>query len=115
MESHQQNVIRRRRTRAEVQHILAEFLGSGMNQDEFCRNRGVCRSTLCRYLRKKRGEEKPALNTQLVPVELVNVRGATFSRWSGLAVVVGSGRKIEVAEGFDAGTLERLLNVLERT
>ena len=114
MESHQQNVIRRRRTRAEVQHILAEFLGSGMNQDEFCRSRGVCRSTLCRYLRKKRSQEKPALATQLVPVELVDVRGAAYSRWAGLAVVVGSGRKIEVAEGFDAGTLERLLNVLER-
>ena len=32
----------------------------------------------------------------------------------GLAVVLTSGRKIEVAPGFDGLTLERLVSVLER-
>ena len=85
-----------------------------MNQDEFCRSRGVSRSTLYRYLRNKHSQQKPALATQLVAVELVDVREATFNRCAGLAVVVGNGRKIEVGQGFDAGTLARLLSVVER-
>lgn len=97
----------------EVQHILAEFLSSGVSQDEFCRSRDICRSTLYRYLSKKRSQENPELTTQLVPVELVDV-GRTPSRSTGLTVLLGTGRKIEVGEGFDAGTLERLLTVLER-
>jgi hypothetical protein len=32
----------------------------------------------------------------------------------GLAVVLWRGRRVEVSEGFDAATLERLLDVLER-
>jgi hypothetical protein len=110
----QQSVIRRRRTRAEIQHILAEFLASGMNLDEFCRSRGVCRSTLYRYLGNQHNQQKPAPATQLVPVELVDVGVARFHRCAGLAVVLGNGRKIEVGQGFDAGTLERLLSVVEK-
>lgn len=85
-----------------------------MSQDEFCRSRGVCRSTLYRYLRQKRSQERPGLGTQLVPVELVDVRRSSVSRDAGLAVQLGNGRKVEVGQGFDAGTLERLLGVLER-
>jgi len=85
-----------------------------MNQDEFCRRRDICRSTLYRYLRNNHDQPRPAPATQLVPVELVDVSGATFNRCAGLAVVVGNGRKIEVGQGFDAGTLERLLSVVER-
>jgi hypothetical protein len=108
------SVPRRRRTRAEVQQILAEFLSSGMNQDEFCRSRGVCRSTLCRYLRNQPRQQKPAPAAQLVSVELVDVGRSTFNRCAGLAVVVGNGRRIEVGQGFDAVTLERLLAVLDQ-
>lgn len=105
---------RKRRTRAEVQQILAEFPGSGMNQDEFCRSRGVCRSTLYRYLRNQHSQQKPAPAAQLVAVEVVNVGGARFNRCAGLAVVVGNGRRIEVGQEFDAATLERLLTVLDQ-
>jgi hypothetical protein len=110
----QRGVIRRRRTRAEIQHILTEFLSSGMNLDEFCRSRGVCRSTLYRYLGNQHRQEKPVETTQLVPVELVDACGSTFDRSAGLSVVVRNGRKIEVGQGFDAGTLERLLSVVEK-
>jgi hypothetical protein len=86
-----------------------------MNQDEFCRSRGFCRSTLYRYLRNQHSQQEPAaLATQLVPVELVDVRGATSNRFAGLAVVTANGRRIEVGKGFDAGTLERLLSVMGR-
>jgi hypothetical protein len=84
-----------------------------MNQDEFCRSRGVCRSTLYRYLRNQHSQQKPAPATQLVPVELVDVREATLNR-GGLTVVVGNGRRIEVERGFDAATLERLLTILDK-
>jgi DNA-binding phage protein len=109
----EQTVVRRRRP-AEVQHIVAEFVSSGMGQDEFCRSRGISRSTLYRYLSKRRSPEEPALSTQLVPVELVDVHRTTLSRNPALAVLLENGRKVEVGEGFDTGTLERLLRVVER-
>ena len=85
-----------------------------MNQDEFCRSRGICRSTLYRYLRNQHSQQKPAAATQLVPVELVDVRGATSKQCARLAVVVGNGRRIEVGQGFDAATLEHLLMILDK-
>jgi hypothetical protein len=88
-----------------------------MNQDEFCRSRGICRSTLYRYLRNQHSQPRPAPATQLVPVELVDVRGATSNQSAGLAVVVGNGgriRRIEVGQGFDVGTLERLMMILDK-
>lgn len=110
----EQTVVRRRRTPTEIQHILAEFLNSGMSQEEFCRSHDVCRSALYRYLSKSRSQGKSELGTQLVPVELVDVRRRSMSRGTGLTVLLGTGRKIEVGEEFDASTLERLLGVLER-
>jgi hypothetical protein len=47
-------------------------------------------------------------------VELVDVRRTALSGNPTLAVLLENGRKIEVGEGFDAGTLERLLRVVER-
>jgi hypothetical protein len=46
---------------------------------------------------------------RLVAVELSGT--ATIGR---LAVVLPRGRRVEVSEGFDGATLERLLGVLER-
>ena len=65
----EQRLARRRRRLAEVQHIVAEFLSSGMDQDEFCRSQEISRSTLYRYLNNQRSQEKPGLATQLVPVD----------------------------------------------
>jgi hypothetical protein len=110
----EQRLPRRRRTRGEVQQLVSEFLSSGISQDEFCDKRGISRSALYRYLKKQQGLEKPAMAAQLVPVELVDIRRRSMNGGSGLAVVLPRGRKIEVGEGFDASTLERLLRVLER-
>jgi len=104
---------RRRRTQAEVQQLVSEFLSSGISQEEFCHKRGISRSALYRYLKKHQRLEKPAMTTQLVPVELVDIPRRS-NGGSGLAVDLGRGRKIEVGQGFDASTLERLLRVLER-
>ena len=104
---------RRRRTKGEVQQLVSEFLSSGISQDEFCHKRAISRSALYRYLKKHQHLEKPTMATELVRVELVDI-GRSMNGGSGLAVVLRRGRKIEVGEGFDASTLERLLRVLER-
>lgn len=106
----------KRRPRAEIRLLVAEFASSGMTETEFCRSRGLSRSTLYRHLTHQRiHAQAVSANTQLVPVELAAApRREVNNSGSGLAVVLGSGRKIEVAQAFDAFTLERLVSVLER-
>jgi hypothetical protein len=104
----------KRRPRAEIRQLVAEFVSSGMPESEFCRSRGLSRSTLYRHLKNRRSNPHPAsADTQLVRVELEGLSRGVASSSGGLAVVLASGRKIEVACGFDALTLERLVSVLE--
>src|SRR5271165_4052835 len=108
----------KRRTRAEVQQLVAEFVSSGMRRGEFCRSRGLSFSTLDRHLKKRRWKRKrrsvPA-DGQLVPVELATRKPVVESEARcGLAVVLSGGRRIEVQRDFDAHTFERLVSVLER-
>ena len=42
----------RRRTRTEVQQLVAEFVSSGMRRSEFCRSRQLSFGTLDRHLKK---------------------------------------------------------------
>lgn len=106
----------RRRSSAEIRQLVEEFVQSGLRQSEFCRRRGVVLNTLKRYLKKDRKAHRAAASSgALVAVE-VAASGAAQARKpdSSLAVVLGSGRRIEVGEHFDAATLARLVNVLER-
>src|SRR2546421_3215432 len=48
----------KRRTRAEVQKLVAEFVSSGMRRSEFCRSRGLSFGTLDRHLKKRRWKRK---------------------------------------------------------
>jgi hypothetical protein len=48
----------KRRTRAEVQQIVAEFMSSGMRRSEFWRSRGLSFGTLNRHLQKRRWRRK---------------------------------------------------------
>ena len=106
----------KRRPRAEIRQLVAEFASSGMTETEFCRSRGLSRTTLYRHLTHQRiHAQAVSANAQLVPVELAAApRREVNNNGSGLAVVLASGRKIEVAQAFDAFTLERLVSVLER-
>lgn len=65
-------------------------------------------STLDVY--RKRLRQREAGAGRWVAVEVAGGRSGV----SGLAVVLGKGRRIEVERGFDAATLEQLLSVLER-
>jgi len=108
-------VRRPRRSSLAIQQLVEEFVQSGLRPSEFCRRHGVVLSTLNRYLRKRREAGSAGAGGTLVAVELTGVsatQGQDTSRV--LAVVVGSGRRIEVGAGFDAPTLARLVNVLER-
>ena len=116
MSEEQVPVRRPRRSSLAIQQLVEEFVQSGLRPSEFCRRHGVVLSTLNRYLRKREeAGSAGAGGDALVAVELSGVsptQGQDRSRV--LAVVVGSGRRIEVGAGFDAPTLVRLVNVLER-
>src|SRR6266513_3788052 len=88
----------KRRTRAEVQKLVAEFVSSGMRRSEFCRSRGLSFGTLNRHLKKLRWKRrrKPISSAgRLVPVELAARKSLTRHESScGLAVVLPGGRRI---------------------
>lgn len=103
----------RRRTRGEIEQVVAEFAGSGLNRAAFCRGHGMSLGTLNRYLQRQR-EAGEAMAGGLVAVELTGPRLASDRDpgW-GLTVVLSRGRRIEVGASFDAPTLQRLINLLE--
>src|ERR1035438_7250079 len=118
MNGEQQEAARRRRTRAEVRQLMAEFVNSGMRRSEFCRSRGLSYSTLDRHLKKRRWKRKTRIasaNDKLLPVELTIRKPPAEQQVScGLAVMLSGGRRIEVQRDFDVHTFERLVSVLER-
>jgi hypothetical protein len=108
----------RRRTRAEVQQLVAEFVKSGMRRSEFCRSRGLSFGTLNRHLKKQRWKRRSRAASsagRLVPVELSARKSPTQHKPNcGLAVVLSGGRRIEVNPDLDTHTFERLVSALER-
>ena len=112
----QQPKARRRRSRAEVAQLVAEFRESGLSRGEFCRRHGLSLSTLNRYCRRRRDTESEVHRAaRWVAVEVASARPPAMSNaGSGLAVVLSSGRRIEIGRGFDADTLEQLVRLLEQ-
>ncbi len=105
-----------RRSSAEIRQLVEEFVQSGLRQSEFCRQRGVVLNTLKRYLKRDRkAQTAKAGGGALVAVEVTAASPEqTRESHSSLAVVLGSGRRIEVGASFDSATLARLVAVLER-
>jgi hypothetical protein len=110
-------VVRRRRSRTEAEVLVAEFEASGLKREAFCRQRGLAVGTLDKYRQRVHGGSR-SVTGSMVPVELVRPRAreasSDFDGDSAFVVESRSGRRIEVHRGFDAGTLERLLTVLDR-
>jgi transposase len=108
--------IKRRRSRAEVEQLVAEYEASGLGRTAFCQQKGLSLSTLARYRRRQEhtiGEA--AEGKRWLAVEVTGGEAdARGERASGLAVVLAGGRRIEIGRGFDADTLKRLLAVVER-
>jgi hypothetical protein len=107
--------MRRRRTRAEVEQLAAEFEASGLSKVEFCRNHGLSLSTLSRYRNRplRLGETAGVARWVAVEVAAPDQRKSSTGG-SGLAVESARGWRIEVGRGFDPLTLAQLLKVLER-
>jgi hypothetical protein len=109
--------IHRRRSFAEVQALVGEFESSGLLRAAFCQQRGLAVGTLDKYRQRVHGGRQ-AGGSAFVPVEVVpstarEVHGVA-RRDGALVVELRGGRRIEVCRGFDAGTLERLLTILDR-
>lgn len=117
MNGERQVQVRRRRTRAEIRQLVAEFIGSGMRRSEFCRRRGLSFGTLNRNLKQQRWKRKTrstVVSGQFLPVELAGRKlSSERDRGCALAVVLSDGRRIEVQPGFDEHTLGCLLSALE--
>ena len=106
-------VVGRRRSRQEVEQVVAEYESSGLSRIEFCRERGLGLSTLGRY-RSRRERQAPTGRNALLAVEVSGRAPAPIATTgSALAVVLRGGRRIEVGRGFDTGALEQLVRVLE--
>lgn len=108
-------VERRRRSRSEVATLVAEFEASGLTRQAFCKERGLSVGTLDKY-RRRAQKVQSSSNGALLPVEVVwSGRSASDPRGDSVLVVeVRSGHRIEVRRGFDGGTLEHLLKILDR-
>ncbi len=110
-------VMHRRRGWSEVQALVSEFEASGLKREAFCRQRGLAVATLDKYRQRAHGGRQSG-GRPFVPVEVVPSTtqddNSVAGREGALVVELRSGRRIEVCRGFDAGTLERLLTVLER-
>src|SRR5262245_30074237 len=105
---------KRRRTAAEIEQIVREFEGSGLNRTQFCRQQGLSWGVLNRQLRRMQAaSSNGASGNALVAVELAGQKLDTLQAGSGLAVELARGRRITVAAGFDALTLRRMVQVLE--
>jgi len=108
--------IKRRRSRAEIEQLVAEYEASGLGRTAFSQQKGLSLSTLSRY--RRRQEQTIGEATEGKRWLAVEVCGSAAvaggERASGLAVVLACGRRVEVGRGFDADTLRRLLTVVER-
>ena len=101
---------RRHRSRAEADQLAAEYEASGLSRQEFCTQNKVAFKTLARYVTRRRQQKaKNSEPQRWVAVELAGPSGCDGA----LAVVLASGRRIEVKRGFDASTLRQLVSLLE--
>jgi hypothetical protein len=112
MSEEQVCVVQRRRSRLEVERLVAEYESSGLSRMEFCRERGLALSTLGRYRRRER--QAPSGSSALLAVEVSGRALASVgATGSALVVQLRGGRRVEVGRGFDPGALEQLVRVLE--
>jgi len=104
----------RRRSRAEVDQLVAEYEASGLTRQEFCGRHGLALATLDRYRkrRQQRHENSPA-ESRFIRVELSGAKQAGHGS-SDLIVLLSNARRIEVKRGFDAEMLAQLVRVLEQ-
>ena len=111
--------VKRRLSQAEAKRLVLEFEQSGLKRKQFCATRGMNVFTLDAW-RKRIAQS----NTQekIVPVEIVEdgavaraMRAASLGQSGQFRIVISQGLRIEVAPGFDAAELRRLIAALDQT
>jgi transposase-like protein len=104
----------RRRSAAQWRALVREYEASGLSQRAFCQRRGLVVGTFRQWRRQLASaagstgavqELTPAV--RLVPAQVLEERAGAVG--SGIVVVTAAGVRIEVAAGFDAVTLQRVL------
>jgi hypothetical protein len=109
--------VRKRRSRVEVEKLVAEYEASDLTRDGFCQQHGLSVAALDKYRQRVQKWARAGAGPML-PVEVVlsTAQGSNCAaRCDGVLVVESrSGRRIEVDRGFDAETLERLLAILDK-
>jgi hypothetical protein len=102
--------LRRYRSRSEAEQLIRDFQASGLTRREYCKRNRMALNTLNRYMHRYGGQAATAGNAQqLVAVEIVN----PVAFRAEVMVVLARGRRVEVARGFDATTLQQVVTALE--
>ena len=107
--------------------LLGEFRRSGLTQAEFCQRRGISLHSFRKHLYRVPASNPTPANqpsataaAHFLPVTVLpdpipaTVISAAASRQP-LELLLGNGRRIAVAPGFDPHTLRQLIVVVEET
>ncbi len=93
-----------------MEKLVTEYGTSGLTRGAFCQQWELAVGTLDKC--RRRVDKGHSQGGPLLPVDVVSSRSGSDGDHL-LMVELRSGRRIEVRRGFDAGTLERLLIVLD--
>ena len=112
------DMAQQRRTREQWQQLVGGWPASGLTQAQYCRRYGVSVASLHRWRERLRVDEavdaasaarQPA---RLLPVELLTDQRPGLSGEAPLRLVLAEDLRVEVAPGFDAATLRRVVELL---
>jgi hypothetical protein len=105
-----------RRTAQQWAKLVEAYEASGHSQRRFCAEQGIGQSSL-RYWRRRLEQGSGAEGGQAAPgvrlVALKVIEDTPALADSGLVVVSPRGVRVQIARGFDAATLARVLATLE--
>lgn len=106
--------VRVRRYRPQVrQRLMEQFENCEQSLTEFCEERGLCRSSLWRWLAQRRREQRGS--GALVEISSRAQQRPAATEMSGLATVrveLMSGARLEIAAGTDPAWLAALVQAL---
>jgi transposase-like protein len=93
--------------------MVRQWRKSGLSVRAFCEERGLAQPSF--YSWRRILAERDVQAVHFVPVRLASEPepGRADASTSGLELVLGDCRRLRIAPGFDAATLQRLLAVLE--
>jgi hypothetical protein len=92
MNGDQREQIRKRRPRAEIEQLVAEFVNGGMKRSEFCRSCGLALSTLDRHLKKQGEKRRSGLEQISNPTLLIIHR--TFTNTDSKIALLGATKSV---------------------